>query len=104
MTTQGDVLRKRLDLLWGQSSKFDTRVATAEECSTKLEEVTSLVKNELPKCLEESAIEAVEILPNRKAFERKTALWSWDGLVATFKDFSKDILYRRQVSLTLFPS
>lgn len=73
-TTQVEVLRKEFGLLRGQTSKFEVCTMMAEESALNAEEEASLLKQELPKRLKESVIEAVESFQNNKTFERKAAL------------------------------
>lgn len=71
LSSQVKFLRKELQLLRGQSTKFEARALKAEE------EVFPL-KHELPKCLKESANEAVENFQHSEAFQMQAVLWTHD--------------------------
>lgn len=84
-SSQVDNLHKQLSLLRGQSTKL-------EERSMKVEDEVSLLKQEFPKRLKDSANEAVENFQQSEAFWMQAVLSRRSTLVAVFKEISKDIL------------
>lgn len=86
VVAQVKALHKQLELLRGQSSKFETCAVTAEERTMMVDEEVSLLKQELLKRLKERTIEAVESFQSSEAFEMKAAMWSRDALVVACRN------------------